>query len=101
MLAILIRARLGGSAIQMHQVRPRNEHVGSLILTRVTIHGGRLRSWPARPAPPPNQRIDNIIVRPIELALREEGKQVLISSVTIHDDHFFAAVPSHFVRGLL
>jgi len=40
-------------------------------------------------------------VRLVELRLREEGKQMLVSAVAVDDDDFLAAIARHLIGGFL
>jgi hypothetical protein len=40
-------------------------------------------------------------VRLIHLLLREEGKQMLVTAMTVYDDDFLAAVARHLASGFL
>src|ERR1700746_1246378 len=45
--------------------------------------------------------IDNVIVRLVELCLREIGKQAFVAAMAVDDENFSAAVAGHFVGGFL
>ena len=47
------------------------------------------------------ENIDHIVVRLIELRLREEWQQVFVAAVAVDDDYFLAAVARHLVGGFL
>src|SRR6266498_2974831 len=64
------------------------------------IHRGLLRRTTRRRVHQ-SQNINNVVVTLFELALSEEGKQVLVASVPVDDDYLPATVTGHFVRGLL
>ena len=45
--------------------------------------------------------VDDVVMRQLQLGLREERQQVFISAVSVHDDNLFAAVAAHLIGGLL
>ena len=47
------------------------------------------------------ENVDDIIVRTIELRLGEEGKQMLVPSMAVHDDNLLATVARHFIGRFL
>ena len=55
----------------------------------------------ARPAAHQSHHIHDVIVRFIELCLREVWKQAIVAAVTIHNDDLLATVARHLIGGLL
>ena len=85
----------------MDEVGTRNHRVRSLVFAGVVIDAGGLFGRAAGAAALAFENVDDVVVRLIELRLSEEGKQVLVAAVAVHDDDFLAAVARHFVGSFL
>ena len=92
-------------AFRMRRARPRRHQIGDFAFARVPVHarfGRRRRRIRIRRRPAvPRHRVHHVILRRIELALREELQQIRIPAVPVDDDHFPAAVPRHLGHRLL
>src|SRR5277367_3146498 len=98
--AFLIGSGFACGAVLMHQVGARDHHGGGLGFACVHIYVVFFY-WAALGFFAAPLHVDYVIVRLIELGLREIWEQVFVAAVAIHDDDFFAAVAGHFVGGFL
>src|SRR5882672_1506465 len=99
--ALVVRAGFAGRAIQMDKVRVRNQGVGSFVFAGVIVDAGGFFRGTAGAAAFAVEDVHDIVVWLIHLRLREEGKQVLVAAVTVHDDDFLAAIARHLVGRFL
>jgi len=84
----------------MDGVGARDHHLRGFAFAGVHVDGG----FPGRAAFVRSalvENVDHVVVRFIELGLREVRKQALVAAVAVDDDHFLAAVASHLVGGFL
>jgi hypothetical protein len=99
--AVQICAGFGVGAVEMNQVRARDDGVGGFVFARMIIDAGGFLGRTARLAAFAIQNIQNIVVRAVELRLSKVGKQMLIAAMTVDDDYLFTAVAGHLVGGFL
>src|SRR5580698_7201593 len=84
----------------MDEVGPRDHGVCGLRLTGMHIDFGMFSRTSGIPWVPAID-INDIIMRSLQLRLREIREKILVTAVTINDDDLLAAVPAHFVGGFL
>src|ERR1043166_1103400 len=77
----------------------RDQGVGRFRLARVHIERIFFQRVLALVGTPLN--VDDVIVRLVELTLREIGKETFVAAVAVDDKNFFAAVTRHLVGGFL
>ena len=100
LLALLVGPGLVFRTIEMNKVWTRDHHLRGLALSCVHIEGvclGRTSLlWS-----PLIKNVDDIVVRLVQLCLREIRKKTAIAAVTVDDQHLLAAIAGHLVGGLL
>src|SRR5438094_5863601 len=85
----------------MRQFRMCVERVGGFVFAGVVIDPGGLLCRPAGAVAFAVKHVHYVVLGAGHLCLREEGKQVFVSAVAVHDDDFLAAVARHLVGGFL
>src|ERR1700676_4374795 len=85
----------------MYKVGPGNQGVGGFVFAGVIVGTGGFLGRAAGAAAFAVENVHDIVVRLVQKALREEGKDVLVAAVTVDDDDFFASVAGHLVGGFL
>src|SRR5262252_4621375 len=100
-LPLLVGARLAFRPVNVREFRMRVERVGTFIFSGVIINAGGFLGGAAGTASLTLEHVNGGILRAGHLRLREVGKQMLVSTVAVYDDHLFAAVARHFVRSFL
>ena len=85
---------------QEHEIGMRNDGVRSFGLACVHVERIFLQRVFRMGVLSP-LHVDHVVVRLIELRLREIGQKTFVASMTVDEEHFFAAVTRHLVGGFL
>ena len=88
-------------AIEMNEIRMRDQSVGGFVFAGVIVNAGRFLGRTARAAALSDDGVDNVVVRLVELRLGEEWDEAFVAAVAVDDEDFLAAITRHFVGGFL
>src|SRR5579862_7801095 len=99
-LASLVCAGFVGRAVLVNEIGTRNHHLRSFAFAGMHVDL-RLLGGTALLGRALVENIDDVIVRLVELSLREIGKQAVVAAVSVDDQNFLAAVAGHLVGGFL
>src|SRR5207245_2767279 len=100
--ARLIGTRFLWRAIEMYEVGSGDHAHGRFALAGMHIRRRiRFVLRLTRAAARDSQHVHDVIMRRLELRLREKGEQAVVAAVTVHDDDLLAAIAGHLVGRFL
>src|ERR1700691_1778145 len=100
-LPVLVGPRLVSGTVDMHRVRTRNHRRRGFIFASMPIGHRTLLWWAAFVRTALAEKVDNVIVRFLQLRLREVTQHPFIPAMAVDDDDLLASVARHLVSSFL